>query len=184
MRVFLFFTTLLVSIVLVSGQFNFPTTPHPTATWQNNFYVTSYGFDDNSPPSAQIAYPKNAGYPTVHNLATETSGNYDDPITMATNNSEIIIGSRIYVPFLQKYFVMEDDCTECDNQWIQNKKYHVDLWMGPQSYSNESDLDNCEDYITQNSATVIVNPPNNYYVCTTKMFLNNQCSASVCCKGC
>ena len=71
---------------------------------------TSYAWDDNSPPSAEIAYPKNEGYPTAHNLATEGTGAYNSPITMATDKSEIAIGSLVYVPYLRKYFIMEDAC--------------------------------------------------------------------------
>lgn len=49
-------------------------------------YCTSYGWNDNSPPSAQIAYPG------LHKLATEGSGTYNDPITFATDKDEIPIG--------------------------------------------------------------------------------------------
>jgi hypothetical protein len=28
--------------------------------------VTSYGYNDNTPPSAEIAYPRLGGYPTRH----------------------------------------------------------------------------------------------------------------------
>eukprot|EP01088_Endostelium_zonatum_P016281 TRINITY_DN4334_c0_g1_i1.p1 TRINITY_DN4334_c0_g1~~TRINITY_DN4334_c0_g1_i1.p1 ORF type:complete len:199 (-),score=29.46 TRINITY_DN4334_c0_g1_i1:51-593(-) len=174
---------LLCLLALVAGCVGYRNTSHPTLTWEANMYVTSYGYDDNSPPSAQIAYPRNGGYPTIHNLATETSGLYDDPITFATDKRELPIGTRIYVPFLRKYFIMEDDCTECDNDWNSGKR-HVDLWMGPQSQSNSNALNNCEDYVTHNNAQVIVNPPNNLYVCTTRMFANNKCTASSCCKGC
>eukprot|EP01120_Amphizonella_sp_Union-15-10_P000434 TRINITY_DN1042_c0_g2_i1.p1 TRINITY_DN1042_c0_g2~~TRINITY_DN1042_c0_g2_i1.p1 ORF type:complete len:195 (-),score=43.46 TRINITY_DN1042_c0_g2_i1:36-554(-) len=142
-------------------------------------YVTSYGYDDNDPPSAQIAYPKNAGYPTLHNLATETKGMYDDPITFASDKEELRIGIRIYVPFLRKYFIMEDDCAECDSDWESRRKYHVDLWMGPQSASNSNDLNNCEDKITRSSAQVIISPPSNLPVDTTPLFTNNQCTARI-----
>ncbi|CAF1424684.1 unnamed protein product [Adineta ricciae] len=72
--------------------------------------VTSYGWNDNDPPSAEIAYPKSGGYPTKHNSATEGRGTYEDPITFATDERELDIGTMIYVPFLRKYFVMEDRC--------------------------------------------------------------------------
>jgi len=81
-----------------------------------NMYVTSYGYDDNSPPSDQIAYPKDDGYPTIHNFAFEGTGTYDDPNTMASYNPEIPIGSMVYVPMLRKYFVMEDLCGECEKK--------------------------------------------------------------------
>ena len=57
-------------------------------------YVTSYGYDDNTPPSAQIAYPKSDGWPTIHNRATEGPGTWDSPITFATDLHEYYPGTR------------------------------------------------------------------------------------------
>jgi len=141
-------------------------------------YVTSYGFDDNSPPSDQIAYPKDDGYPTVHNFAYEGSGAYNDPITMASYKAEIPIGTFIYVPFLRKYFVMEDLCGECEKNW-QNGQYHVDLWQGPDEESNEQALEDCENKITRSATPVIINPAQNLPVETTHLFTNGQCTAVI-----
>ena len=80
------------------------------ASTTHSFYVTLYGWPDNSPPGADIAYPKNGGYPTLHNSAGGT-GTYADPITYASDKSETPAGTKIYVPRVQKYFIMEDDCT-------------------------------------------------------------------------
>eukprot|EP01089_Gocevia_fonbrunei_P012568 TRINITY_DN3011_c0_g1_i1.p1 TRINITY_DN3011_c0_g1~~TRINITY_DN3011_c0_g1_i1.p1 ORF type:complete len:148 (-),score=27.13 TRINITY_DN3011_c0_g1_i1:32-475(-) len=146
-------------------------------------YVTSYGYDDNSPPSAQIAYPKNAGYPTIHNEATEGTGTYNNPSTFATDPNEIAIGTIIYVTFLKKYYIMEDSCGQCEIDWRSGKR-HVDLWIGPDTVSDQNALNNCEDAVTQNSQQVIVNPASDLPVCTIKVFLNNQCSASSCCSIC
>ena len=121
---------------------------------------TSYGYDDNSPPSAEIAYPKSDGYPTVHDEATEGSGKYDDPITMATDKDEIAIGSIVYLCHLRKYLVMEDDCGDCDSDWEDDKKYHIDVWMGPQKSLPSNLLYACEDYVTIDNAGIIVNPAN------------------------
>eukprot|EP01088_Endostelium_zonatum_P013018 TRINITY_DN27365_c0_g1_i1.p1 TRINITY_DN27365_c0_g1~~TRINITY_DN27365_c0_g1_i1.p1 ORF type:complete len:183 (-),score=26.56 TRINITY_DN27365_c0_g1_i1:37-585(-) len=176
-------TTIVFLFALIAVCVGWRNISHPILTWEANMQVTSYGFNDNSPPSAQIAYPRNAGYPTLHNQATETSGTYNDPITFATSKAEIPIGTKIYIPFLSKYFIMEDDCTQCDSDWKSGRR-HVDLWMGPQYSSNTNSLDNCEGYISKSSANVIVNPPSNLGVCQTKMFQNNQCTANQCCKGC
>src|SRR5690348_16005175 len=140
-------------------------------------YVTSYGWNDNSPPSANIAYPKSDGNPTLHNKAVEGKGTYSDPITFATDKSELAVGSRVYVPFLEKYFIMEDDCVECDGDWSNSHKYHIDLWMGPDASSNTTALNNCEDSITRNSTSVITNPATNLTVDTTPLFKNNKCTA-------
>ncbi|MBV9709349.1 MAG: hypothetical protein JO011_00365 [Ktedonobacteraceae bacterium] len=138
-----------------------------------NAYVTSYGFNDNSPPSADIAYP------VIHQKATEGKGTYSDPITFATDKSEIGVGTRVYVPFLQKYFIMEDDCAECDSDWSGSHKYHIDLWMGPQHSSNATSLYNCEDSITRDSTQIIVKPARNLTVDTTPLFKNNKCTAVI-----
>src|SRR5581483_7096872 len=141
-----------------------------------NMFVTSYGFNDNSPPSADIAFPKSDGNPTLHNKATEGKGTYSDPITFATDQHELKPGSRVYVPFLEKYFIMEDECVECDNDWA-NHKYHIDLSMGPQHSSNANALFNCEDSITRDSTAVITSPATNLTVDTTPLFSNNKCTA-------
>jgi 3D (Asp-Asp-Asp) domain-containing protein len=141
-------------------------------------YVTSYGYDDNSPPSADIAYPKSDGYPTLHNKAYEGKGTYSDPITFATDASEFAPGTRLYVPFLEKYFIMEDDCAECDSDW-QSHSYHIDLWMGPESSSSSSALYACEDKITKDSASVTTSPATTLTVDTTPLFSNNKCTAKL-----
>lgn len=138
--------------------------------------VTSYGWDDNDPPSAQISYPKDDGYPTKHNSATEGRGTYDDPVTFATDKRELAIGTMIYIPFLQKYFIMEDDCGAAHGDWDRGH-YHVDLWMGPQHESDQGKLNACEDKITRSAQSVIVNPTQDLPVDTTPLFTNNQCTA-------
>ena len=140
--------------------------------------VTSYGWDDNDPPSAEIAYPKSDGYPTKHNLATEGNGTYDDPVTFATDKRELDIGTMIYVPFLQKYFIMEDDCGAAHSDWDKGN-YHVDLWMGPQRESDQRKLYDCEDKITRSVANVIVDPAQDLPVDKTPLFSNNQCTARI-----
>jgi 3D (Asp-Asp-Asp) domain-containing protein len=162
-------------LVLLVGGFAHAASASKTIT----MYVTSYGWNDNSPPSADIAYPKSGGYPTLHNVAFEGKGTYSDPVTFATDKSEIAVGTRVYVPFLQKYFVMEDDCTECDNNWSSSHTYHIDLWMGPDAASNSTALFNCEDSITQNAISVITSPATTLTVDTTPLFTNNTCTAVI-----
>src|SRR5580692_8695053 len=60
--------------------------------------MTFYGWDDNSPPGNAIAYPAGS-FPTVHTAAGGT-GTYADPITYATDKSEIPIGTRLYAPVI------------------------------------------------------------------------------------
>jgi hypothetical protein len=139
-----------------------------------NFLVTLYGWPDNSPPGDAIAYPEDEGYPTIHNVASGT-GTYANPITFATDQAELPIGTIVYYPYLHRYFIMEDDCTECDEDWTGQGPdggpglYHIDLWIGGEN-GNANDVINCEDNLTQNSAPVIVDPPGNEPVDTTPLF--------------
>jgi hypothetical protein len=149
-------------------------------------YLTFYGYNDNSGQtenqhgSADIAYPQNGGYPTLHNLATEGKGTYTDPVTFAARDNDqktFPIGSIIYVPLVEKYFIMEDQCGDNDPQGCLHGTHHVDLWLGPQHASNATALQNCEDNSTpNNSVKVIINPGPSLTVDTTTMFNNNKCT--------
>ena len=151
------------------------------ASTTRNFLVTLYGWPDNSPPGDAIAYPENGGYPTIHNVASGT-GTYSNPITYATDQAELPIGTIVYYPYLHRYFIMEDDCTECDEDWTGQGPdggpglYHIDLWIGGQN-GNSNDVINCEDDLTQSSEAVIINPPSNEPVDTTPLFNSsgNKC---------
>jgi 3D (Asp-Asp-Asp) domain-containing protein len=148
--------------------------------------LTWYGFNDNSGEtedqhgSAKIGHPHNAGNPTRHNLATEGKGTFQDPITFAARGNDqrtFPIGSVIYVPLTQKYYVMEDTCGDTDLQGCLKGTHHVDLWMGPQHASNNTALANCEDKNTPaNSVRVIINPSPSLRVDTRPEFENNKCT--------
>jgi hypothetical protein len=157
-------------------------------------YITWYGFNDNScqvetqHDCNTIAFPMSDGFPTVHDIATEGTGRYADPITFATaandsgTSAEITVGHLIYVPYVRKYFVMEDQCYECGQEWDAQQAWHVDLWMGPSYGSDDASLTSCEDSLTLGSTysgtgTIIVDPPSNLPVDTTPLFTNNTCSA-------
>jgi hypothetical protein len=66
-------------------------------------FFTLYGWYDNTPPSAEIAYP------TTHDEAGGT-GTFADPLTFAAATGAARPGTKIWVPRLRKYFVMEDGC--------------------------------------------------------------------------
>ena len=137
------------------------------ASTTQNYEVTLYGWPDNSPPGNAIAYPANGGNPTLHNAAGGT-GTYSDPITYATDRSELAVGTKVYYPYLHRYFIMEDDCVQCDQDWSGGTR-HIDLWVGGQG-GNSNSVINCEDNLTQGSSAVIVSPPSNEPVDTTPLF--------------
>jgi hypothetical protein len=112
--------------------------------------MTNYGYPDNSPPGT----PTIMG-PGPHQIATEGAGTYDDPITVATDYKELPARTMVYNPLSQKYYVVEDECVECDSDWTctyddsedagpgnppspcTNKSYrHLDFWMGPNTNTN------------------------------------------------
>ena len=151
------------------------------ASTTRDFLVTLYGWPDNSPPGDAIAYPESDGYDTIHNVASGT-GTYADPITYATDQDELPVGTIVYYPYLHRYFIMEDDCTECDEDWTGSgpdggpNLYHIDLWIGGEG-GNSNDVINCEDDLTQDSESVIINPPSDEAVDTTPLFnsSSNSC---------
>ena len=158
-------------------------------------------------------------YPNAGNIvdteATEHSGTYDDPITAASSadtdpqnptganpmhkfesfgGATLTPGTIIYNPEVQKYFIMEDSCIECGDEYAcivspedtddgtvppgcqPGTNLHIDFWMGPQFSTDSNDLNNCED----NSSVgypwmggpnqIVVNPPSNLPVVTTPLY--------------
>ena len=158
-------------------------------------------------------YP-NAGN-IKHTMATEGTGTYDDPITAAasadadpakptTKNPRhefasaggvtLTPGTLIYNPVVQKYFIMEDSCIECGDEFacvvspedtddgkvpagcVPGTNLHIDFWMGPQLASDTKDLDTCQDNSSIGEdwkggpGQVIVNPPPDLPVVTTPLY--------------
>jgi 3D (Asp-Asp-Asp) domain-containing protein len=125
-----------------------------------NLKVTGYGYLDNSPPGAEIAYPD-----SLHQTAGGT-GTFANPITFAADPSQFAPGTEIYIPALQKYFIMEDYCAAA----VQQGGGIVDIWVGGSANSNAAQLNAAESAITQTSEQVIVNPASNLPVNTTSLF--------------
>jgi hypothetical protein len=134
-----------------------------SAATSGTYFVTLYGWPDNSPPGGAIAYPG------LHSTAGGT-GTFSDPITFATDRSEIAPGTKVYYSFLKRYFIMEDDCAQCDQDWTGGgaDKFHIDLWVGGQG-GNTNKVLACEDALTQ-SGTVVVNPPSTEPVVSGSLF--------------
>jgi hypothetical protein len=119
-------------------------------------YVTFYGFDDNddgNPTHLGTAIISNA---SIHGFANEDLGTYDRPGTLATDEGFLAPGTRVYVPALQRYYVMEDTCIECSEDWSQNK-LHIDLYVS----GTGTELASCENRLTMDRAEIVINPPSN-----------------------
>ena len=146
-----------------------------------NTYVTYYGWFDNTPPGCDTAYSGCAG----------GIGTFKHPITFASDNAEFPVGTIIYYPTVEKYFVMGDSCGECTQDWSNPNGgpdggpglHHVDLWIGGKG-ANEFDAIDCEDALTQGKpdgapllTRVEANPPSNLPVSTQPLFNDktNKC---------
>ena len=148
-----------------------PPGPSPTGGRTQTYLVTLYGGRDNTPPgSAEIAYPK------VHKQAGGT-GTFRDPVTFATDKTELAIGTIVYYPYLKRYFVMEDECVECHQDWVGHgpdggpRFAHIDLWAGG---STNAGITDCENALTR-SGPVVVNPSANLPVDTTPLYDGHRC---------
>ncbi|MFI6326087.1 carbohydrate-binding protein [Nonomuraea sp. NPDC050556] len=148
--------------------------PAYAATTQQTF-LTFYGWWDNTPPGGDISYPR------IHDEAGG-KGTYADPITFATSSAEAAPGTKIYVPRVKKYFIMEDSCQECGEDWSGEGPnggpglWHFDLWLGGEG-GDPMDAIDCEDALTHYNSNgtptlepVIVNPGSSEVVDPTPIF--------------
>ena len=138
-------------------------------------FMTLYGYVDNSPPGRDIAHP------CRHQVAGGT-GTYANPVTFATDIHELAWCQRIYVPYMKRYFIHEDECSECDHDWTTVHRFRFDMWAGGDASSKKNPeraaLLACEDALTRgNSITdahnpvVIIEPPRNLAVTTSPIFM-------------
>jgi hypothetical protein len=168
------------------------------AVWEN-VYITWYGYNDNSCGSEamhgcnDIADPGLG--PKMHMGATAGAGTYDDPSTAASSDTmdkghvyemaggvTLTPGTLIYNPEVQQYFIFEDSCLECGDEYScklssddtddpsppanckVGSNLHIDFWMGPSDKAQPDSLQTCEDNATignpyAGAGVVIVNPP-------------------------
>ena len=113
--------------------------------------VTFYGWPDNTPAGPAISNP------ILHKVAGGI-GTYDDPITFATDLGEWAPGTLLYLPFLQRYVIMEDTCVQCASDWASGKKRHIDVWMNSDA-THVSALTKCQDDWTRPSVAIEAHPP-------------------------
>ncbi len=153
---------------LAGGQAAQAATTQPT-------FLTFYGWYDNTPPGGDIAYPQ------IHSTAGG-KGTYADPITFATSTSELKAGTKVWVPRVKKYFIMEDGCDECSDDWNGHGPNggpglrHIDLWLGGKGGSAFDAID-CEDALTHYNPDntpvmepVVVDPPSTEPYDSTPIF--------------
>jgi hypothetical protein len=133
----------------------------PQATPNASGRITFYSARDNEPPgSRQIAFTN-----VMHGQAGG-SGTFEDPLTFSAKPGQRRPGTKIYVPDVSRYFILEDSCSSCaDNQ--------VDLWAGA---STDDGVLACEDSLTRREARPYqVDPPPGLPVVSGDLYQNGRC---------
>jgi hypothetical protein len=141
-------------------------------------FMTLYGWEDNSPPGPVIAHPDcaNGGHSVAGGIGT-----FSDPVTFATDVNELPWCAVIYVPYMQRYFIHEDECSQCDYDWSHFHLYRFDMWAGGDSGSRRQPekgaLHACESTWTRadsvsdpDNPTITVDPPSDLPVTTAPIF--------------
>lgn len=150
------------------------TSPTASSMARVTAFMTLYGYADNSPPGTAIAHP------CLHAHAGGT-GTYADPITFATDVAEEPWCTIIYVPYMHRYFIHEDECSECDSNWKHAHLYRFDMWAGGDARSRHQPergaLFACESTWTRGNSptdpanpTVLVDPPPDLPVTSDPIF--------------
>ncbi|TVT13451.1 hypothetical protein LWP59_16180 [Amycolatopsis acidiphila] len=123
--------------------------------------ITFYAAEDNDPPgSREIAFPE-----VLHGRAGGT-GTFADPLTFAAADGVFAPGTRIYVPDVKRYFILEDTCATCSGS-------HIDLWVGP---ATDSAVLDCEDALTHDDARPYeVAPPPTLPVTPGDLYRSGTC---------
>eukprot|EP00835_Amoeboradix_gromovi_P006039 NODE_644_length_5619_cov_0.132790.p5 type:complete len:165 gc:universal NODE_644_length_5619_cov_0.132790:4303-4797(+) len=141
-------------------------------------YVTFYGFDDND--NGMGTYAVNTiSDPKIHKVATEDLGTWQKPSTFAADEKYRFTkpGERIYIPRLKKYYIMEDTCVECTDDFDSFRKHRIDLFIGGNTKRQGRKLIKCEEKYTLDAYTDIIirNPSKFLPVDVTPIFKNGVC---------
>jgi len=141
---------------------------------RTDVFVTAYTWFDNTPPSSTVI-----SHPVLHKAAGGT-GTYADPVTIAVGHSrktgqdvlDIPPGTRIYLPDVRRYFIVEDTCG--DGPTPEEGPCHtgagkygdatvwIDMWIGGKGES-QSFVRKCARKAT-GVTTAIFNPEDHYPV--------------------
>jgi 3D (Asp-Asp-Asp) domain-containing protein len=137
-----------------------PPTPQADAVPNASGPITFYAAADNDPAgSREIAFPG------LHREAGGT-GTFADPLTFAAAKGVFNPGTKIYVPDVQRYFILEDSCATCSGP-------HIDLWTGP---AIDTGVIRCEESLTKSGARPYqVNPPAGLPVVAGDLYRGGKC---------
>ncbi|KAI9889686.1 MAG: hypothetical protein M1814_005087 [Vezdaea aestivalis] len=154
--------------VLLGTTVAVPPVPIPTSvpcTNQTTAILTFYGFPNNSPPGAAIAFKCSSRGYTAGGIGT-----YDDPLTMSTAAGAFTKCEIVYIPYMRKYVRYEDECPQCSSDWKKGKT-HISVWTGSHQVTGGQEQLDCEDSLTPDYApTVVQNPPSELEVDQTMLY--------------
>jgi hypothetical protein len=136
-----------------------PTTSAVSTGTRLSVLVTGYGWWDNTPPgSSEISNP------VIHRSAGG-AGTYADPITVAVpyhcGDADAAgclqwpVGTRFYLPSLQRYLIVEDICGDGGPDTCGDSNgNHLDVWVGGKGLTH-SGSDACESRITGKTTAIL-----------------------------
>ncbi len=164
----------LCALAVVLSVFGTPTAASAQGPTSVRAFMTLYGWADNSPPGTDIAHG------CLHKVAGGV-GTFSNPITFATDVNELGWCQVIYVPYMKRYFIHEDECSQCDQDWNSYHLYRFDMWAGGDAGSRHQPekraLHACEstwtraDSVTDpDNPTIIIDPPSNLPVTSAPIF--------------
>lgn len=135
------------------------TQPQPQATASGR--ISFYGARNNSPPGSRaIAYTD-----VLHGQAGG-SGTFDDPITFAAGTDRYKPGTKIYIPDLKRYFILEDLCPQCSGGTIN-------VWTGAAADSGSTD---CQRSLSRDQPWAYeIGPPAGRPVVPGDLYRNGRC---------
>ena len=140
--------------------------------------LTFYGFPDNDPPSADIAWDCGRGYKAggnhllpghvyiyIYRTNLEIgNGTYTNPLTTATAPGEFNACETLYLPYLRKYLRVEDTCASCISDWAKEpKEHHIDVWMESGRGDDPGTVLGCEEGFTPKRGVSVVREPGEGY---------------------
>jgi 3D (Asp-Asp-Asp) domain-containing protein len=172
-----------LSSVLTAAACGGPPPLEPGEEVVPKVFVTGYSWYDNTPEGSPII-----SHPVLHKTAGGT-GTYEDPVTIAVGHSretgesvlDIPAGTRIYLPDVRRYFIVEDTCG--DGPTPQDGPCHsgsedydgaslwIDMWVGGEGESAPF-VHRC---ITEATGVqpAVLNPGENYAVSPGKGVLHD-----------
>ncbi|CAM6083359.1 unnamed protein product [Calypogeia fissa] len=138
----------------------------------SNVEITFYGYPDNSPPGPDIAYDCGRG------TSASGTGTYADPLTMATATGEYTTCEIVYLPYLEKYLMYEDECEQCVTDWSSGI-VHIDVWTGSSTVNGGQTQIDCENSLTPDSNQGVLRQPGpDLTVDSTALFDSGTCNTA------